>query len=283
MVATSESGLAASVPMGVQTANPILGLARPVSSWRGSFLALAAEVRRVALQMALAAVFGDKKIGDVTACRLLIPTADLVQGKPWVWKTPHLKSLIRDRHYPIVDALMATTAAPTYFRPASSEKGGRFADGGVWANNPTMAAIVDAIRISSECVRERVDPCFDLKSVYVLSVGTGKATLFTKPPELGGGVVWWGARKGIELVMSTQAQGVHHQARQILGNRYHRVDFDVPDASWTLDNIHLINDLIHLGNAKGAENVAELQPVFFSERTVPYTPFGDVVPLALPM
>ncbi|RTM08909.1 MAG: hypothetical protein EKK31_07755 [Hyphomicrobiales bacterium] len=44
----------------------------------------------------------------------------------------------------MVDVALATAAAPNFF---STYKNGarQFADGGVWANNPIMTALVDAL------------------------------------------------------------------------------------------------------------------------------------------
>lgn len=39
---------------------------------------------------------------------------------------------------------MATAAAPTYFK-AIKRDGYTFVDGGVWANNPVMIGLVDAL------------------------------------------------------------------------------------------------------------------------------------------
>jgi len=51
-----------------------------------------------------------------------IPSVDLTRGQTVVFKTPHLPGMIRDRALPVVDVLMATTAAPTYFPHAVIQK-----------------------------------------------------------------------------------------------------------------------------------------------------------------
>jgi patatin-like phospholipase/acyl hydrolase len=40
---------------------------------------------------------------------------------------------------------LATSAAPTYFEPAEKESGLELVDGGVWANNPVMLAVAEAL------------------------------------------------------------------------------------------------------------------------------------------
>jgi hypothetical protein len=236
-----------------------------------------AKYRTDELREALTEVFGERRIGDVQGCRLLIPTADLTQGQTWMWKTPHLDGMVRDRHFCIVDALLSTTAAPTYFPHAVIGKGSAYVDGGVWANNPSMVAVAEAVRISKDCRRDG-DPRFDLHHVHLLSVGTGKAPLYAEPPASGAGILWWG-QKLINLVMSTQAQGIHYQTEYILGENYQRVDYDLPNGTWSLDSVGVIDQLLHFGHAKAAEIIMTLQQTFFAQRAVPYQPYPDITPV----
>lgn len=227
-----------------------------------------------ALNSALDEVFGDRRIGDLLSCRLLLPAVDLVQGKTVVFKTPHLENMIRDRHYRVAETVAATAAAPTFFRPSQIGGKGAYADGGVWANNPSMVAVAEAIKISETC-RRPCDEKFSLKSVYCLSIGTGRGQYFAKPGKLTG-VAWWLAgKKIISLLMTSQAQGVDFQARYVLGNRYHRVDYTIPDQSWTLDNAGVIEDLIDFGEKQVAVELPKLESVFFKTKAVPYQQYPD--------
>ncbi|CAF4000678.1 unnamed protein product [Rotaria sp. Silwood2] len=61
----------------------------------------------------------------------------------------------------LVDVLMATTAAPTYFKPHILY-GTNHIDGGVQMNNPTMAAYTKAIEYG-----------YEKENIFVLSLGTG--------------------------------------------------------------------------------------------------------------
>ena len=229
------------------------------------------------LRESLEEVFGNRTMEDVRTCRLLINSVDLIRGQTIVFKTPHLPGMVRDRHYRIADIILATTAAPTYFPHAVIGEGSAFVDGGVWANNPSMVAVAESIQIKQNCLRAGIDPVFDLESVQLLSIGTGKAPLFAVPPAQGAGVAWW-AKGILDLVSITQAQAVHFQSKYILDNRYYRIDFDVPDGSWRLDAVNRLKELIHLGHNKSAEEVSRLKPTFFTERAVPFKSFPDVGP-----
>ncbi|GAA2818405.1 patatin-like phospholipase [Aminobacter aminovorans] len=61
-----------------------------------------------------------------------------------LFKTPHLPAYKLDWPEKMVDVALATAAAPTLFS-ASENDDHQFADGGVWANNPVMTLLVDAL------------------------------------------------------------------------------------------------------------------------------------------
>lgn len=111
-----------------------------------------------ALRDALQGVLGDVTMRDVFDGRgisLSIPAVLMSQHRAWVFKkTP--KSGVRDDRYPLVDVCMATSAAPIYRSLAAIDDpntpGGPqqvFADGGLWANNPIMVGLVDALTIAA--------------------------------------------------------------------------------------------------------------------------------------
>lgn len=250
---------------------------RPLRRWLGldlqSLLMPTYDNRELA--DALTEVFGERTIESLTATRLVMPAVDLIQGKTVVFKTPHLPDLIRDRHYLVREAVLATTAAPTFFQPTSIRGTGAYADGGVWANNPTMVAVTEALKIA-EVGRRENDPCHTLHDIHCLSVGTGDGPYAAFPGGSAAGIGWWLTNKRIfTVMMASQAQGVHFQAQYLLGERYHRANYTVPDVSWTLDNTANLDQLIHLGTSHASERLASLIPSFFERMTEPYRPFPD--------
>ena len=77
---------------------------------------------------------------------LVIPSFDLGENAVYLFKTPHHERLRRDFRVPIWAVAMATSAAPTYFpafRLPSDHV--RLVDGGVWANNPAMVGVTEAV------------------------------------------------------------------------------------------------------------------------------------------
>lgn len=111
-----------------------------------------------ALRSALQGVLGDDTMRDVFDGRgisLSIPAVLMSDHRAYVFKrTP--KSGDRDDRYPLVDVCLATSAAPIYRSLAAIDDpntpGGPqqvFADGGLWANNPIMVGLVDALTIAA--------------------------------------------------------------------------------------------------------------------------------------
>lgn len=112
----------------------------------------------VALRQALQERLGAETVGQVYARRriaLAITAVELSQHRSWVFKTRHLAgSMGRDDDTSLVDVCMATSAAPVFrslaaIRHTSGPEGYYvFADGGLWANNPIMVALVDALQMA---------------------------------------------------------------------------------------------------------------------------------------
>ena len=112
------------------------------------------------LRKALTDKLGTTTLGDIYAARgigLAIPAVEMSQHRAWVFKTPHLKETTnhRDDNYTLVDVCLATAAAPIYRsmaaleHPDNSSSGFNvFVDGGMWANNPVLTGLIDALDLT---------------------------------------------------------------------------------------------------------------------------------------
>ncbi|MHB1157659.1 MAG: CBASS cGAMP-activated phospholipase [Phycisphaerales bacterium] len=177
--------------------------------------------------------------------RLLIPAYHAVAGSSHVFRTPHHNLLTGDADTEAAHAALATAAAPTYF---SAAKVGNmiaessFFDGGVWANSPAMAAIVEAT-------------CFlnvPLDRIDVLSVGTTESP-FSVRRKTHAGIARWG-KKFVDLLMAVQAESSLKYARLLAGEpRFLRVNVMTTPGSYSLDRPSEIEELASLGNTEASK------------------------------
>jgi patatin-like phospholipase/acyl hydrolase len=182
---------------------------------------------------------------DDLARRVLIPSFDLDDGqdtrrklnKPRTWKPKFF------HNYPgpdsdgaelVVDVAMRTSAAPTYF-PSY----GRFIDGGVVANDPSVAALAQALN----------DPTGgqELRSVRLLSIGTGINPTYIDGVDHDWGYAQW-AKPIIGLMMDGVMGVAAYECTQLLGDRYHRVNC-VLDQPIPLDAYAKVDSLIGYADA----------------------------------
>lgn len=100
------------------------------------------------LRESLTEIFGNNKI-EKSKNLLCIPTYTYTDAKPWVFKYDHKEgNLDRDNKARYVDVALATSAAPTFFPLCEIDYYDKkqFIDGGVWANNPTLVGLCEALR-----------------------------------------------------------------------------------------------------------------------------------------
>jgi hypothetical protein len=248
------------------------------SRWNASRAARTRIPRRAFFPVCRRCFTGSRTLGDC-GTRLVIPSVDLTRGQTVVFKTPHLPTLFRDRRVRVIDALLSTTAAPTYFPHAVVKAGSAYIDGGVWANNPSMVAYVETLKICESCSRDALDEPFEHCDISLLSIGTGRPTYALDPPEAGAGLAWW-APHLFDISSLSQSQGVDFQMRYVLGNRYRRIDYDIPEKGWTLDRADLVDRLTHLGRNRATDTFLELRPLFFTGPAPRFHPFSEAQPAA---
>src|SRR5450759_2073353 len=177
-----------------------------------------------ALRTVLTKVLGERLLGD-SVKRLVIPAWDVQRGAVHIFKTPHHTRLARDWRIPMVDIAMATSAAPLYF-PAARVDGHRLIDGGVWANNPSVVAIAEAVSMLD----------VPLSCIRVLNVGTiDQLTNHPKRRDRGGLLQW--AKPITPLILSAGSRGGQGIAEHLIGkSSYIRFDALVPGGLYALDS-----------------------------------------------
>lgn len=89
-------------------------------------------------------LFEEKTMKDANNL-LCIPSFNLTNGQPKVFKKSGVQTEnFVDESIKLVDIALATSAAPSYF-PIHEHNGFLYTDGGVWANNPSLCGLLEAI------------------------------------------------------------------------------------------------------------------------------------------
>ena len=178
--------------------------------------------RNDGLSAVLKELFGEKQLKDLKHAFAMVPAARASTGKPKFFKTPHSKEFYTDLEIPVIDAALATSAAPVYF-PMHYVKADdtRYLDGGLVGNAPGMFGYIEAI------TRLDAEP----ENVRVLSVGTlsGKPCVSEKTsvsPRLGYWLNPFNPRL-LELVFSIQEHQTDNMLKILLRERYGQIDTTV--------------------------------------------------------
>ncbi len=188
------------------------------------------------LEAALKDTFQDRTFGESNK-RLVIPCYELGSDDVYIFRTAHAERLKRDFKVPAWNVALATSAAPTYFPAHRGVDRLRLVDGGLWANNPAMVAIIESFGTLK----------VPLDRTHLLSIGTYEG-ISSRPRYLnqGGRLPW--ALKASDVLLRAGSLGVNNQASFLLGDRFLRLDPKVPVDEVRIDRVDNADALI--GRAK---------------------------------
>ncbi|MCB9453971.1 MAG: patatin-like phospholipase family protein [Anaerolineaceae bacterium] len=182
---------------------------------------------------------GDARLREALT-DVLVTAYETERRSPWFFRSQRAK-VRPDYDFPMWQVARATSAAPTYFEAFKITTEGveeyySLIDGGVFANNPTMCAFVDA--------RTRFP---EINDFMVVSLGTGELTRPIYHDEAKD----WGLIQWVQPVISILMQGVnetvHYQMQQLLSDsldgkpRYYRLQTRLEVGSDDLDNVSRTN------------------------------------------
>ena len=200
---------------------------------------LGARYDNAALRKVARNVFGNRKLGDLEK-RVLVPTFDLDNGDGPVplpagalrtWKPKFFHNFPgedSDGEQKAADVAMRTSAAPTFLPTYQG-----YIDGGVVANNPSVAAV--ALALHPEGAGRSIG---ELR-LFSLSTGTNSEYI---SGDHAWGAASWGIRL-IELMIGGTSGVADYECKVILGpTRYFRLD-PLLDANVALDDAGRVNDL----------------------------------------
>ena len=209
---------------------------RNLLGW-GGFLASRYTNKHLKEELNLA--FGDKTLSE-TDTQLIIPTTDIGNGCVHVIKSNYDQAFVRDPNRKIADAVLASCSAPTYFKPHRTD-GYLLADGGLWANNPSLVALIEAI------TRLNVNK----EDITLLSLGTGIGEQFYPQKNYKwfptnwswGFATRWMGSKLIDSIMNLQVKSNENVLGLILNSQnYLRINFS-SHKPLSLSDVKSIDDL----------------------------------------
>lgn len=225
------------------------------------------------LKKALQKVLADETVEEMYHRRnigICIPTINAETQKAWVYKTPHdnvNNRLQRDNKYKLVDLCMSSASAPIVFplhkvkNPNSStDDNNWFVDGGLWANNPIMVALVEALSFAPE-----------ESKIEIISVSTCPpfTASILNDKEANRGLLHWKGGIGVmEISLDAQSSAYDYMAKALTDKMNGKIEYvrlsdpeleDSVAQHLTLDNPSdkTIEALVKLANRAIDKNMSE--------------------------
>ena len=199
-------------------------------------------------------ILGHAELKD-TVPDIIVTSYDIEKREPYLFKTSKARAAEEGRNHLLRHVARATSAAPTYFEAFlldgtqwKGEKDNRRAlvDGGVFANNPSMIALSEALSSGT-----------DMNEILLCAVGTGmndRKILYEEAKDWG--PLGW-AKPVISVMMDGMSDSADYHARKLLpdsagdpgAQRYFRFDIRLENALDDLDAAHRANVLALSGEA----------------------------------
>jgi uncharacterized protein len=181
-----------------------------------------------ALEEALGKNFGDAQFSSALT-PLLISSYDLKDQIPFFFKS-HRIAQNSSFDWPLTDIARATSAAPTFFRPLHLERSREdyvLVDGGVYVNNPSMAAYAEARALYPDADR-----------IVVVSVGTGdRQDHIQYSAAKRWGLLGW-ATKIVPIFMDSVSEAVDYELKTVPGCTYYRLQVpNLTSAAAQMDDV----------------------------------------------
>ncbi len=172
-------------------------------------------------------------INDIVDKHLLILAYDFINRELVTFKNNRGHDSLYNP--PLAEICDAATAAPTMYPPVATSAPKRrwLIDGALATNDPSQCAISEALAIGHS-----------LEEIWMLSLGTGRpahdlsqeARDKIGQDSRGWGVLDWLTNGLLDHMMSASSTVSAHQCEQLLGERYLRINGELPRSLMQIDN-----------------------------------------------
>lgn len=174
-----------------------------------------AKYSQAGLRQAIEAIFPSDATLEMAQHAVIVPALNLTHGEPQVFKTRHHDTYHRDYRYRVIDIALATSAAPVFF-PIAELDNQLFADGGLFANAPDLAAVHEAEKFLAAASA----------TIRMLSIGTtsSKYAIGHDRSRDFGAIQWMRGIRLLDMILSAQRQMSVQIVRHRLAERYIEID-----------------------------------------------------------
>ncbi|WP_332697495.1 CBASS cGAMP-activated phospholipase [Halalkalibacter lacteus] len=189
--------------------------------------------------------FGDLTLSDIKK-PLLIPAVDVTHGKPYVYRSNYGHPDSDDLSIKLWDAVLSSCSAPVYFPPNNIKNRYLSVDGGLWANNPSLVCITEAMDFFQN----------SMEDIKILSLGTGVQDIEYKIED----DKYWGLKKWLpfrfmsmkvqpkllDLALDLSSESISYHCQILLGDKYFRLNEEL-GSEVPFDDVMFMDELIELG------------------------------------
>ncbi|MHC0035548.1 CBASS cGAMP-activated phospholipase [Pseudoneobacillus sp. C159] len=189
--------------------------------------------------------FGEVTLEDIQK-PLLIPTVDITHGRPFIYRSNFGNPESKDLSIKLWDAVLSSCSAPVYFPPNNVGNEYLSVDGGLWANNPSLVCITEAVNHFHK----------HLDEIHILSLGTGLQRIdFSISKGKKWGVNLWlpfhlptmrVTPKLIDLALHLSSESISYHCQLLLKDRYLRINEDLGEEV-SFDEVWSKDILLELG------------------------------------
>ncbi len=181
---------------------------------------------------------------------LMITTSEITKSDLHIFRSNYVEKLGKsdysDGDVCLRDAIVASCAAPTFFAPKYLKKY-LLADGGLWANNPSIAAYTEALTNFGKQVPQ----------IKIMSIGTGHSTAMYRKRRGWGFLLGWGGIKLISYVMTLQSHTSAKMMKLLLKDNYLRIDPEID--FWDIDTVVQSENLKSMAARDFTEHTSKIE------------------------